>query len=124
MFSFLIILSIRGRVIESWLYAFNFQQFETKRSFGNSIFNGKIALGEANKNQSNVQENILEFNNKARPRSKADKQRKNVTYEGANALYQGRELVLNDFKNGIFSLKPTQETEFKILTPENTVKLM
>ena len=29
----------------------NFQQFEKLRSFGNSIFNSKITLNEANKNK-------------------------------------------------------------------------
>ena len=33
-------------------------------------------LGETSKKQSNLLQNILEFKNRARPRSKGDKQRK------------------------------------------------
>ena len=48
------------------------------------------------------------FNDKVRPRSKADKEEKRYGYESANAHYQGRELTLNAFKSRIFSLKSTQ----------------
>ena len=74
-------------------------------------------LGETSKKQSNLLQNILEFKNRARPRSKGDKQRKN-TFKSINALYQGTELVLNDFKSGIFPLKPTQGSRMKLLTPK------
>ena len=47
-------------------------------SFGDSIFQSKITLGEANKKQIILLENILEFNNRAIPKSKADKQRKTI----------------------------------------------
>ena len=48
----------------------------TIRSFGDNIYNGKIIINEANIKQSNLLNSILEFNNKARPRSKADKEKK------------------------------------------------
>ena len=67
----------------------------------------KIALGEADKRRGNLLENILEFNNQAIAISNAEKQRKKETFESVNALYQGRELVLNDFQREIFLLKQT-----------------
>ena len=42
----------------------NLKQY--KRSFGDSIYNGKINKKEAEKNQSNLFENIVSFNNKSR----------------------------------------------------------
>ena len=51
---------------------------------------------------------ILEFNSKARPRSIADKRKKNDTYESVNAVYEGRELPHSAFKSKIFPLKLTQ----------------
>lgn len=51
-------------------------KFQTIRSFGHSIFSGKIALSGVDKKQSNVLENILEFNCKTRPKSKADEKKK------------------------------------------------
>ena len=47
---------------------FDFQLFETIRPFGDSIYNGKIHIKEAEKKQTNLSENIVNFSNKARPR--------------------------------------------------------
>ena len=46
------------------------------RSFSDSIFNDKITLGEADKEQNNLSENISSFTNRVRPRAKADKKKK------------------------------------------------
>ena len=78
--------------------AFNFQQLEMIRSFGNSIVIGKMTLAEASKKQSSLLENMLEFINRARPNIQADKFRKKE--EMINTFY------LNAFKSGIFSLTP------------------
>ena len=51
-------------------YVFDFQLFETIRSFGDSIYHGKIHIKEAEKKQTNLLENIVNFSNKSRPRSK------------------------------------------------------
>ena len=45
---------------------------------GDSIFNGKITISEADKQQSNLLKAILQFNDKVRPRSKADKDKKQI----------------------------------------------
>ena len=52
---------------------------------GDSIFNGKITISEADKQQSNLlkailqfKKAILQFNDKFRPRSKADKDKKQI----------------------------------------------
>ena len=47
-----------------------------KYLFGTAFFNGKIIIHEADRKQSNLVENILEFRNKARPRAKADNTKK------------------------------------------------
>ena len=54
-------------------YKFYFRQFETRRSFGDSIYNGKISLDEVEMEQTNLLENIVDFSNKSRPRLKKDK---------------------------------------------------
>ena len=46
------------------------------RSFGDSFFNGEIAISEADKKQTNLLDIILNFNNKVRPKPKADKEKK------------------------------------------------
>ena len=45
-------------------YLFNFQRLDMIRYFGESIFNGKIILGKADKQQSNLSNPILYFNSK------------------------------------------------------------
>ena len=50
-------------------YTFNFKQFETIRSFCDSIFTAKTIVGEADKKK----ENILEFSNSAKTKAAPDK---------------------------------------------------
>ena len=59
-------------------------------------------------NQANLLENLVEFNNKSRPKSKEDKNKKKKTYESAYALYECQELTLNAFKSGIFPIRSTK----------------
>ena len=51
-------------------YIYNFQNFETIRSFGGNIYTGKICIDEGETKQSNLLENIKEFDNKTRPKIK------------------------------------------------------
>ena len=46
------------------------QQFEAIRSFGDNIYTGKINIDEAEMDQKNLLENMMEFNDKSIPRSK------------------------------------------------------
>ena len=48
------------------------------RSFGDSIYTRKAGLVGAEEDQSNVLENIVEFNDKYRPKSKEGKDKKKV----------------------------------------------
>ena len=51
---------------------YRIQQFKTIKSFGDCIYNGKINLKEAEKKQKNLFENIVNFDNKSRPRKDND----------------------------------------------------
>ena len=51
-------------------------QFLIKRSFEDSIFNGKITISEADEKRIDLSENILGFNKKAGLRTKVDKKKK------------------------------------------------
>ena len=62
-------------------YIYDFQQFETIRSFGDSIFRGKITISEAENDQSNLLKIMVEFNIKSRPRTKEGKVAKRNTFE-------------------------------------------
>ena len=55
---------------------FYFNAFKTIRSLGENIYSGKITINEANQEQANLWEYILNFNDKARPKNKDDKRNK------------------------------------------------
>ena len=103
-------------------YLYDFQEFETIRSFGDSIYTGKINTDEAEMDQSNLLENVVKFNNKYKPKTKEGNAKKHNTFYSVNALYEGRELTLNTFRSGIFSIKATQGKRLKILTPKQLLQ--
>ena len=92
------------------------------RSLGDSIFRGKITRDKADKEQSNMLENILQFNNRSNLNLKADKYLKSDTFKSINAFYKGRELLCKAFKIGVFPLKSTQATGIKILHPKRMLQ--
>ena len=55
---------------------FHFQKFKAIKVFGNSILSGEITISEADEKQSNLLNDILEFNDKARTKEKVDKKKK------------------------------------------------
>ena len=50
-------------------YINDFQQYETVRSFGESIYTSKVNIDEAEMDQRNILKNIVEFDNKSRSNS-------------------------------------------------------
>ena len=100
---------------------YSFKELQT-RSLVETIFSSGIAeVDKANKRQTDLMNNIIDFNSSTKPKSKADKKKKNDTLESVNNLYRGQELVLNAFKSGIFP-KPSKDKGLtpKILTPKQT----
>ena len=83
------------------------QQFKT-RSFGDSIYNDKVGINEADMDQTKLLDNMVDFNNNSRARSKEDKDKKRNTFDSVGALYEGWELILNAFRSGIFPIKATK----------------
>ena len=51
---------------------------KTIRSFGENTYNGKITIIEADQEQADLVEYILNFNNKARPKNRDDKNTKEM----------------------------------------------
>ena len=65
-------------------------------------------------------EYILSFNNKIKPKSDEDKNKKNDVFD--KNLYKGREMLLNAFKSGLFPLKSTKGTGLKLLTSKQMLQ--
>ena len=58
------------RTNETKKYIYDFQKYETIRSFGENIYPGKINVDEAEMDQSNLLKNLEEFSGKSRARTR------------------------------------------------------
>ena len=67
--------------------------------------------------QSNLLKQWKEFSEKSQPRRKKDRDKKRNTFDSINDIYEGQELLLNAFRNGIFPIKKQGEG-LKMLTPK------
>ena len=100
------------------------------RIFGNEIRNYVITLDTANIEQANLLSYVYDFSKKTRPQNPAQRQLKANIVDSVTSLVQGREIVINTFKSGIFQVsKESQEDEesqegkgLKILTPNQMLK--
>ena len=59
-------------------YIYDFQPFETIRSFGEDIICGKIAISKTEEGQNNLLDNIVEFNNRTKNGKKGIEKRKKI----------------------------------------------
>ena len=57
-------------------YKYDFQQYETRRSFSESIYIGETNTEEDKTDQTNLLENMVNFNDKSRPKNKESKYKK------------------------------------------------
>ena len=63
-------------VYDSGKYMYDFRMFNTIRTFGEDLYEGKITLEEADEDQSDLTDMINEFTKETRPRNSAKKQEK------------------------------------------------
>ena len=110
-------------------HTFDFRKFNTIRTFGKDIYNGKITLEEADESQSDLLGEIKKINDKTRPQALKKKQIKEATLNSLNNFYDAREMVLNGFKSKIFLTKSagtglfnTDNSKLKILSPKQMLQ--
>ena len=109
---------------------YDFRNFKTIRAFGNEIRNNVITLDTANIEQATLLSYVYGFLRKKRPRNPAQRQLKSDIVDSVTSLIQGREIVINAFKSGIFQVskesqgdEESQEgTGLKILKPNQMLK--
>ena len=83
---------------------------KTIRTFGNEIRNNFISLDTANIEQTNLLSYIIDFKKKTKPRNPGQKNVRADVLDSVTSLVQGREMVINAFKSGIFQVsKESQE---------------
>ena len=106
---------------------YDFRHFKTIRTCGNEIRNNVISLDTANTEQAKLLSYVYDFTKKTRSRSLAQKQLRVEVVDSVTSLVQGREMVINAFRSGIFQVsKEPQESKegegLKILTPNQMLK--
>ena len=110
---------------------YDFRNFKTIRTFGNEIRNNVISLDTANIEQANLLSYVYDFTKKTRRRNLAQKKLRAEVVDSVTSLVEGREMVINAFKSGIFQVsKEPQESQegtetnkmLKILTPNQMLK--
>ena len=110
---------------------YDFRNFKTIRAFGNEIRNNVISLDTANMEQANLLSYVYDFMKKTKPRNLAQKKLRAEVVDSVTSFVEGREMVINAFKSGIFQVsKEPQESQegtgankmLKILTPSQVFK--
>ena len=67
--------------------------------------------------------NIINYNNKSRPRPKENKDNKRNTYKrSTNTLCESQEVTLNAFRSGIFPTKEKKGKGIEILAPKQMLQ--
>ena len=107
---------------------YDFKGFKTIRAYGNDIRNNVTSLKAANLEQANLMAHIQNFVKNTKPQDPEQKKLKSDVLNSVRALVDGRELMYNAFRSGIFHrLEESQEGEgvnemLKILTPNPMLK--
>ena len=79
------------KILNKKKYIYDFQQHETIRSFGGSIYTGKINIDEAITDLSNLLKTLTEFRGRSTPKTSEGKDKKRNTFERVNVLYESWE---------------------------------
>ena len=66
--------------------------------------------------------NIIDYNNKSRPRSKENKDNKRNTLDSTDTLCESREVTPNAFRKGIFPTKEKKGKGIEILAPKQMLQ--
>ena len=86
-------------------YTYSFENFQTIKTFGRDIYEGKITIEEADEYQANLLDEIMSFKKNTKPRSREKKQEKLIVLKNLYKFWEGREKVLNAFESKIFLTK-------------------
>ena len=110
-------------------YTYDFRTFNTIRTFGEDIYDGKITLEEADEDQTDLADKINEFTKEERPKNYDKKQEKKIVTKNLRHFLNAREMVLNGFKSKIFLTKSTgtgilntDNSKLKILVPKQMLQ--
>ena len=116
-------------IYETNEYTYSFKNFQTIKTFGRDIYEGKITIEEANEYQTDLLAEIMNFRKNTKPRSQEKKQEKEIVLKNLYNFFEGREKILDAFESKIFSIKSkgagilsSDHSKLKVLTPKQMLQ--
>ena len=83
-------------------YKYSFKNFQTIKTFGQDICEGKITIKEADEYQADLLVEIMNFKKNTKPRSQEKKQEKEIVLKNLYKFWEGREKILDLLKAKYF----------------------
>ena len=116
-------------IYETDEYTYSFKNFQTIKTFGRDIYEGKITIKEADEYQADLLTEIMNFRKNTKPRSQEKKREKEIVLQNLHNFFEGREKVLDAFESKIFSIKSKgsgilnpDHSKLKILSPKQMLQ--
>ena len=110
-------------IYETDEYKYSFKNFQTIKTFGRDIYEGKITIKEAD-----LLTEILNFRKNMKPKSREKKQ-KEIVLKNLYNFFEGREKTLDAFESKIFLSKSkgvgiinSDHFKLKVLTPKQMLQ--
>ena len=110
-------------------YTCSFKFFQTIKTFGRDIYEGKTTRKEADEYQTDLLAEIMDFRKNTKPRSQEKKQEKEIVLENLYNFFESREKILDAFEGKIFSTKSKGvgflnlvRSKLKILMPKEMLQ--
>ena len=108
-------------IYETNEYTYSFKNFQIK-TFDRDTYEGKIMIEEAEKYQTDLLVEIMNFRKNTKPRSQEKKQEKEIVLKNLYNFFEGREKILDAFESKIFL---TKSKGAGILNPDHsTLKIL
>ena len=89
-------------IYETNEYTYSFKNFQTIKTFGRDIYEGKITIKEADEYQADLLTEILNFRKHTKPRSEEKNKKKKLFFK---SFFEDREKILNALESKIFLVK-------------------
>ena len=89
-------------IYETNEYACSFKNFQTRKIFGRNICEGKITIEEADKYQTDLLAEVMNFMKNMKLRSQEKKQEKEIVLENLHNFFEGKEKILDAFEAKYF----------------------
>ena len=116
-------------IYETNEYTSSFINFQTIKTFGGDIYEGKITIKEADEYQADLLVEILNFKKNTKPRSPEKKQGKEIVLKNLYNFFEYRERILDAFESKVFSIKSNgagilnpNHSKLKIFTPKQMLQ--